>query len=132
MGAWGTGPFDNDDAVDFVRDLAETLPENRIGMLSAALTSAADNLGYLQVDDGQAAIAAAAIVAAWTAGRSVDDAPALTGLNPPAVPADLLGAARKALDRVTGPDSEWRSLWGDDADDVLGVIAEIRSALPEA
>jgi hypothetical protein len=34
MGAWGTGPFDNDDAVDFVRDLAETLPENRIGMLS--------------------------------------------------------------------------------------------------
>jgi hypothetical protein len=131
VGAARIGPFDNDDAVDLVRDLADAPPASRIGMLRAVLTSAAGNQGYLQVDDGRQAVAAAAIVAAWSAGRTVANAPELSDLPPPAIPADLPAGARQALDRVVGPRSEWRSLWGPDAGDVLAVAAAIRSALPE-
>jgi hypothetical protein len=134
MGTWGTGPFENDDAADFSVDLADAVPADRIEMLRAALRRAADNTGYLEIDDAQAAIAAAAVVAAWSAGHAVDGAPELPDLGSVVMPADLVSSALHALDRVAGPNSEWRSLWGEggDMNDVLAELARIRMALPDA
>lgn len=38
MGAWGSGPFDNDDAADFVGDLMGMASAGRAQRLRAALT----------------------------------------------------------------------------------------------
>ncbi|HEY2949110.1 MAG TPA: DUF4259 domain-containing protein [Micromonosporaceae bacterium] len=134
MGTWGTGPFENDDAADLCAELADADPAQQAEMLRAVLRRAADNTGYLEIDDAQAAIAAAAVVAAWSAGHAVVGAPELADLGAVAVPADLAPSARQALDRVSGPNSEWRSLWGEgtDLNDVLTELATIRSALPNA
>jgi hypothetical protein len=134
MGTWGTGPFENDDAADLWGVLADADPAERAEMLRAALRRAADNTGYLEIDDAQAAIAAAAVVAAWSAGHPVNSASELSELDPVAIPADLATSARQALDRVAGSNSEWRSLWGEgtDINDALAELAEIRSELPNA
>jgi hypothetical protein len=134
VGTWGTGPFDNDDAADLCGELAAADPAERAEMLRVALGRAAHNTGYLEIDDAQAAVAAAAVVAAWSAGHPVDGASELSDLTPVAIPVDLVSSARQALDRVAGPGSEWRSLWGEgtDMNDVLAELATIRSALPDA
>ena len=61
MGAWGSGPFDNDDAADLLSELAGMGPAGRAQRVQTALTLPD---GYLQVDDGSMAVAAAALVAA--------------------------------------------------------------------
>lgn len=65
MGAWGTGPFDNDDALDFFLDI-EDAPSDRIAMrVRGALEVAADEDAYLEERAAGEAIAAAAVVASW-------------------------------------------------------------------
>jgi Domain of unknown function (DUF4259) len=61
MGAWDIGPFDNDDAADFLAGLSGTPAAGRAGRLRAALALPG---GYLQIDDASAAVAAAALLAA--------------------------------------------------------------------
>jgi hypothetical protein len=47
MGTWDAGPFDNDDAADFIGDL-DSAPENeRAAMILSALLAAAENDTYL-------------------------------------------------------------------------------------
>src|SRR5690348_12526834 len=62
MGTWGTGPFDNDGAGDWLETWKESgaaLPD----YVRATLTEVLDNHEYLEVDDGQYAVAAAAVTA---------------------------------------------------------------------
>lgn len=109
MGAWGHKPFQNDSALDWVADA---------GGLRAA--RAALNLREgddLEVDDGSAAVAAAALIAAALDG-DVRDLPtsvraALKGA--PVTPADAALAAR-ALTRVMSSPSELPELWGAGSD----------------
>ena len=64
MGTWDSGPFDNDAASDWASDLQDASPENRAAVVRSALTL---EEGYLDVDDGQAAVAAVAVVAVISA-----------------------------------------------------------------
>lgn len=120
MGAWGSGPFENDDACDWLDELAD----GGVAALREAL-ALADDAEYLEAPDGSVVVAAAEVVARMAAAASDDepeeaDADAelpdevtafLASSGPPAT--TLIAAARAALDRVTADDSELRELWQD-------------------
>lgn len=132
MGAWANGPFDNDDALDFIDDLAEA-PEWRT--VVQALDYVTRQAGYLEAPEGSIAVAAAAIVAA-----SVGDVTILpdnhrelkAALGAP--PQGVAALARSALARVVAPASELDELWqeGDDHDAWLAQIAALQTTLSTA
>jgi len=123
MGAWGNGPFDNDDALDLVGDLDDSLrpladelrrvldPESvrRRSWFARLLRPQPDE--HDDVNDFTV-VAAAAIVAA-ALGLDVGDGQVaeLLAKKPLAVSADLRATAKAALARATDSDSEWFELW---------------------
>ncbi|GAA3425579.1 DUF4259 domain-containing protein [Streptosporangium sandarakinum] len=128
MGAWDSGPFDNDSAADWCGELGDAGPEDRAGVVRQALLGAAESVDYLEVDEGSAAVAAAAIVAAECCGG-----PPVTSAYAPdflregggiGLSDDLVPLALRALDRVLGQDSELWELW-EEADDGRSFLAEI-------
>jgi hypothetical protein len=114
VGTWDIGPFANDDAVDLLGSLDDAEPAVAVARLRDALT-AADTDGYLQVDAGQAAVAAAAIVAARRPGGPRLDPSrmprSLAEDSAPDLPDELQRLALVALDRVAGERCELRDLW---------------------
>lgn len=134
MGTWGTGVFENDDAADFLAGLYDAGPAERAATVREALRAAAEADAYLDVDEGQAAIAAAAVMAAARAGRPVTafgSGGVIEAADLPRPDADLLALAVRALDRVIAGDSEWRELWQESPDQsaALGAVTDIRAAL---
>ena len=135
MGAWDSGPFDNDGAGDFCADLHDAKPADRVGVLRDALSAAADETDYLEIDVAQAAVAAVAVVAA----QRPDGPPVDPDYGPGflaegdrlVIPDDLAPLALRALNRVTGDDSEWRELWdeADALDEALATLVPLRAAL---
>ena len=129
MSAWATGPFDNDDGLDFVDDLAEAPTWRTVVQALDYVTKAA---GYLEAPEGAIAVAAAAIVAA-----SVGDVTILpdnhrelkAALGAP--PEGAVTLARSALARAVAPASELDELWqeGDDHDAWLTQIAALQKTL---
>jgi hypothetical protein len=115
-GAWGTGSFENDDALDWAQGF-EAKPS--MSAIVAAL-EAATGTGYLEAPEGSAAIAAAEVIAA-IAGKPSPKLPA--GLaawarkQPKAEGLQRLPLARKAVERVArGEGSELRELWQESND----------------
>jgi hypothetical protein len=134
MGTWGIGLFSNDDAADLLGSLDDAEPAMAVALLRDALT-AADNDHYLQVDVGQAAMAAAAIVAAQHPGGPRLDPSTVpawlvedSGLD---LPEELDRLALVALDRVVGERSELRGLWqqGGRLQEFRTTLAPLRVAL---
>ena len=133
MGAWGDGPFDNDTAADWCGELDHAAPASRHAIIRTALTTAADNRGYLDYDDASPAVAAAAIIASRRSGGE----PITSSYAPDFVLAgepldlddDLSALAVAALDRIVGNDSEWRSLWGEGGATEFPIIERLRSVL---
>ena len=64
MGAWGTGPFENDEAREFVDGLEGTAPASRLGTLEPTLRRVAYSGDYLAAPEVTEAVAAAAVVGA--------------------------------------------------------------------
>ena len=129
MSAWASGLFDNDDALDFIDDLAEA-PEWRT--VVQALDYVTKQAGYLEAPEGQIAVAAAAIVAAAVGEVTIlpDNQRELkAALGAP--PEGAVALARSALARVVAPASELDELWqeGDEHDAWLTQIAGLQSAL---
>jgi len=152
MGAWGTGIFDNDDALDWVLGWEEadegegTADEpGRISFVIGAMAVAVEHKGYLDVDAGGCALAAAEVVAAACGkpGAGMKPAPGADGslvklaawargagakvLNDP----DVRALARQAVDRATGPESEIAELWDESEDAVAwrAVADDLRKRL---
>ncbi len=117
MGAWDSGPFDNDTALDWCGDLGDADPARRPGLIRDALATAADTAGYLDMDEACEALAAAAIVASVLPnGTPLAHRPALGFLANGEwldLPSDLPALGARALDRIMAGESEWRSLWAD-------------------
>lgn len=127
-GAWDMGPFDNDDALDWVYELEAS---NDLSAVKAALSAAANQGAYIEAPTGSAAVAAAEVVAAllgrahpqlppevasWVDGRTLakDDA--------------LVELARTAIARVQDPaESELAELWSESPESLL----EWRSSLSD-
>jgi hypothetical protein len=134
VGTWGVGLFSNDAAADLLSALDEAEPVEALDLLRETLASAAANDGYLDVDDGQAAVAAAAVVAA----QRLRGLPLDLSTVPPwlaeggfDIPQELDDLALAALDRVLGEDSELRGLWEDSGElqKFLATLAPLRAAL---
>lgn len=127
--AWDTGPFDNDEAADFIADLAEAPDWRAVVLILDHVTKAS---GYLEAPEAEMAVAAAAIVAAAYGDGALlpegrRDLKAALGA-PPEGAAKL---ARAALTRVVGPASELDELWqeGDAHDAWLTHIAGLQTIL---
>ncbi len=120
MGAWGWGPFENDDASDWVYELEEA--EGPAVLLDAFEAVADDKDDYVDADVAARAIAAAEVVAALL-GRPGDDLPEEAEawvddhLDDDVEP-ELVSEAVRAVRRVKS-NSELQELWedSDDADD---------------
>ncbi len=129
MGAWAEGPFDNDDAADFVGDLAEVTDADSIASaLDEALDLPPDG-EYVESPDMSTAIAAAAIVAIGCGadpGQNsyAPDASWLAVARPMST-ADRRAAAAAVFRRAFEPtDNEWFDLW-DEAD----ALDDVRRAM---
>ncbi len=134
MGAWDIGHFDNDTAADFGGRVDDAEPEKKADVLRAVLTAAADTAPDEYLDEGEEAVAAAALVAAQCPGGE----PITTAYGPkdpvPPLPADLRPLAVRALDRLTGADAEPLDLWAEAGAEKewLAGIAALRAVLVAA
>ncbi|MCX9190849.1 hypothetical protein C3Y87_05365 [Carbonactinospora thermoautotrophica] len=114
MGSWGTGPFDNDDAMDFFGELELADPDKAMTRVRDVLVATVERPGCLEVSEANVAVAAAALVAAGRSrfarsGSQVVDEWLST--HRPHASQDDQELAIRALDRVCGTDSEWLELW---------------------
>jgi len=113
MGAWGTGIFENDNALDWLYDLEERGADQ----LRATLFKTANYPGheYLDATDATEAVAAAAVVAGSLAVTQREALPenATAWLDSSGYYADypMINAARLALGRILADNSELRDLW---------------------
>ena len=118
MGTWGAGPFENDDASDWVYDL-ELVSDLSVCRNTFLLVITEDK--YLEQDRGAHTIAAAEVIAALAGARrrnlpaGVEAWLAAHAIVPDAEDHTL---ALSAIGRVLAPDSELRALWGEVADGV--------------
>jgi hypothetical protein len=130
IGAWGNGPFDNDDAADLLAELAGM---DAVGRAQRVQTALILPDGYLEVDSGSMAIAAAALVAAASGMQLDGPVEAQELIRSGTIPSDdqIRGHAREVLSRVSMGDSEWRELWAeaDSLAEVEGMLTNIRLSL---
>ena len=113
-GAWDTGSFDNDDALDWVWELSES---NDLSVVEDAIQSAAVASNYLEAPTASTAIAAAEVIAALKGSpRSVLPAEVTDWVkaHPLAVGDDLVRTARKAIENIKNVESsELAQLWSE-------------------
>ena len=128
MGTWGTGPFSNDTAADFLGDLAETDAAEVESRMMAALRLPAD--GYVEGPEADEAIVVAAL-AASKRGYVPPDGAELAADVAFEDSEELRTAAATALRRVQGPDSEWAELWEEAGElpAAVGMLDEITQHL---
>ncbi|MGA8044661.1 MAG: DUF4259 domain-containing protein [Dermatophilaceae bacterium] len=124
MGAWGTGPFQNDEALDFLAAVEEAGRTVRLGPLDGPLEHVVHSGAYLEAPEVTEAVAAAAIVGAVLNPAAAAGEPGLPDWVA-LVPAErldneLVELARRALRRALQPqDNEAHELW-----DEAGAAAE--------
>lgn len=129
MGAWAAGSFDNDDAGDWVWELAGA----DTSLLEAAFSRVTDGEDYLEAPDCSIAIAAAEVVAALRkrpAAELPDEVSAFVtriGVPPSA---GLVSSALRALQRIRTK-SELQELWdeSESRDEWHQAVAELASRL---
>lgn len=122
MGAWGTGYFEDDLALDFVAEVEES--DQPAAVLRAALQTALE-AEYLESDEGCAVIVAATYIdqqlngtrftpGGYTKPLAVDT---FAERHPTVNLADLRETAVAALRRVLADDSELNELWAENETD---------------
>ena len=127
MGAWGAGPFENDGSMDWVWLLDDATD---LEPLTTAFQDAAGNDDYVEVDEGQAVVAGAAILLAVLDGviaELPESAQPWAGrLQQPPGAAEI-DLAVAALDRIVADDSEIAELWAEaDPNDNTAWLATVR------
>jgi hypothetical protein len=130
MGAWGMLAFDNDDANDWAYDLEDA---DDLSLVESAFKAVEEAEDYVEAPDASNALAACEVLArlngkpgyqnAYT--EKVDEWVAAHPLIPPA---ELLGRADAAIDRVLGENSELRDLWSesDENGNWLAAVEDLR------
>jgi hypothetical protein len=123
LGAWGTGSFENDDAVAWIAGLGAVTPEELMGILARA----ADAPEYLEAAPARIAVAAGEVVSALN-GSAAEGAPAgiLEWAGKHVGSPELKAAAVRALDRVRR-NSEVKDLWmeADGLNEWVAVMKEL-------
>lgn len=113
MGAWNSGSFDNDDAIDWLDQLVAA---DDIGMLRETLNMS--KLDYLEAPVAACVLCACEIIVALR-GRPSPDLPdiarAWTESHANLDVSSLLRFGIKGIDRVLAEDSELNELWRENA-----------------
>lgn len=125
MGADGYGPFDNDDAMDFLGDLTESRKPGK--QVRKAMEAVLNNKKYIEAPDMSVAVAAAVLVIAsergLSAGVVADESLAELKIEPDASARQL---ASQVLARAfEARDNEWYELW-EEADGLDAVRGEMQ------
>ena len=117
MGAIRLGPFENDDALDFLDDLEDAEPQERRQKVESALGRVLRSAGYIEAPTMSEAVAAAVVVAACDDPESVAgerNVPAWVDEDPLDVDDRLEELATQALHRaLQSEDNELWELWAD-------------------
>jgi len=124
MGAWGSGSFENDGALDWVAELAAA---DGLGFLQETFAAVIDEGDYLDAYHCERALAAAEVVAALQGAPGAglpDEAAARVEAHRNADIAPLVATALRAIDRVRS-ESELQELWAEDED----MLAEWEAAV---
>lgn len=124
MGAWGVGPFENDDAGDWAWSFDGADAAAGLRTIREALEPVADAgpKKYIEAPDGALAVAAAEALA-FALGRGGGASSyneSITGWverTHPTVDPALIELARRALSRARAENSELRKLWDEAGDD---------------
>lgn len=129
MGTWSCKPFGNDSACDWAYDLEDRRDFSLVEDVIRAVLDSDDE--YLDGDLAVEAIAAAEVLAkalgrgtqtdAYT--ERVDEWLRTVTVTPSAA---LLADARRALDRILGPQSELHELW-EESDEHAAWVAAVRA-----
>lgn len=117
MGAWDIGPFDNDDASDWLADLEDTGDFSLIQDALRIITEMDDD-DYIEAGDGNIAIAAAEIVAALHGNPNADlpeNAQTWVEEFEDVDAGPLISSARAALKRLRA-NSEVKQQWEESGD----------------
>jgi hypothetical protein len=142
MGAWGTGPFDNDDAADFSAELRDVADADEANEVCSRAFQRVSTASYPEISEVSEAIAAAVVVAVAAGG----DADLLATPYGPGTrasgllaqwPAEQFGLlkalASAALDRILDPggENEWVELWQESGnlDEAQTALEPLRAAL---
>lgn len=121
MGAWSTGSFGNDDALDFVDGLTS------FDMVTSLIASLAGRKGNLETKEACCALAACDLMATGL-GRPPGDLPDLPDITLRGVSDDALKTARAVVARVRDA-SELAELWDDTEDEGEEWRSEIEALL---
>jgi Domain of unknown function (DUF4259) len=132
MGAWGLGPFENDDAMDFIADLETTEGTGHLGTIFSTIPDEIDS--YVEAPEAAAAIAAAEVVAALLGRANPQQPPEVTQwvARQAGVDSSLFREALRAVRRIQER-SELRELWEEGADlpqweaSVSDLVARLRA-----
>jgi len=111
MGAWDFGPFDNDDALDWLWELEKSTDTSTIASALGAVTELGDN--YLEAPDCSNALAAIEIIAAIRGrpiGRLPDNAKAWIEAHRGIDVSSLVPTAQAVIQRIR-TNSELKELW---------------------
>lgn len=132
MGAWGTGPFENDDAMDLVGEINDSEPDAVAELLTDILT-VPDPDEDLDEIDGTEAYAVAALLAAKLERLEVSSPDVIDAVSK--IPTEVVGAllpnARTMMTRILGDNSEFAELWIESGrlEKIRGEIGKIQRAL---
>jgi hypothetical protein len=123
MGTWGTGIFEDDDAMDWVRDFEQAPSERLLREAFEAVVGVGD---YIERDLGRYALAAAEVLAA-AKGRPCRDLPQplkdLAAANQVVATPKLVALSLTAIDRVMIVESsEVAELWATTARDADAAV----------
>jgi hypothetical protein len=135
MGATGAGPFENDDALDYLDDLEDSEPAERRKKVVAAMERVLGDQGYIEAPSMAEAVAAAAVVAASDDPESAAGEPYL----PPWLDDEPLEVDERREELATQTlhralrhdDNEWWELWeeADASDEVTEVLSRYLDTL---
>ncbi|MEO6956592.1 MAG: DUF4259 domain-containing protein [Antricoccus sp.] len=132
MSAWGTGPFENDDAFDLMGEISEANPDD-VGNLLTDILALPESGETIDEVDGMEAYAACALLAAKLERYEADSPEVMDAVAK--IPTETVGAllpnARTMLTQILGKDSEFADLWIESGrlEKVRGEIGKIQRAL---
>ncbi|AEG02760.1 DUF4259 domain-containing protein [Methylomonas methanica] len=117
MGAWDSGVFDNDDAADWINELADA---NDLEILNNAIYAVLDTPDYIEEPEGARLLCACEVVTAFRGKLSTnipDEVRQWVKNHESLDTSPLIPAALQAIDRVLGDDSELKQLWEENEQD---------------
>lgn len=118
MGTWGAGPFENDEALDFLGEVEESGP-GRLGRLAGPLQHVAYSGDYLEAHEVSEAVAAAAVVGAALRPADAAGEPYLPewvrSVQASDLDNELIHLSRQALQRaLQAENNELYELWAEE------------------